>query len=113
MLEYYGSELPALPVDALENIFVACNTSCDGLSRQLLAVDTSDEAKVAFGHYVIGAKCRRDVPVSIGPSSECVWTLLSTCGMLPRMRIGSFAFRRARVDTPPSLLQGQLQKACC
>ena len=30
MLEYYGSALPALPVDAPENIFVACSTSCVG-----------------------------------------------------------------------------------
>ena len=72
VLEYYGNKLPALPVDARVDIFVACNLWVDGLSRQLLAVDTSDEAKVAFGHYVIGTKCRWDVPVSIGPVGSCV-----------------------------------------
>lgn len=157
VLEYYSHSLPALPVDAREDIFVACNILVDGLSRKLLAVDTSDEAEVAFGHYVIGTRCRRGVPVSIGPvgsgvalrpvclalgvavvetqelgdcgvdamcfhrgalahllvSSECAWILLSTCGVLPRMRFGSCAFRRARVNTPPSLLQGPLPKASC
>ena len=67
VLEYYSHGLPALPADAREDIFVACNILVDGLSRKLLAVDTSDEAEVAFGHYVIGTRCRRGVPVSIGP----------------------------------------------
>ena len=66
VLEYYGTSLPAMPVDAREDIFVACNLSVEGLSRQLLAVDTSDEAKVEFSHYVIGRRCRWDVPVSTG-----------------------------------------------
>ena len=72
VLEYYGLSLPALPADARVDIFVACNVLVDGLSRQLLAVDTSDEAKVVFSHYVIGTRCRWDVPVSIGPVGSCV-----------------------------------------
>ena len=67
VLEYFGHALPKVPVDAREDIFVACNISDDGLSRQLQAVDTSDEARVRFSHYVIGTRCRSDVPVSIGP----------------------------------------------
>ena len=67
LLEFYGSALPAAPVGARVDIFVACNCLVDGLSRQLLAVDTSDEAHVVFGHYVIGRSCRSDAPLSIGP----------------------------------------------